>query len=114
VIFTGIGAALGASTAIAAGSTISAAMATGIGVTALAGAGTAAYFMSQGGKDDKYSGQVQMPNAPEAPKMSDAQGLANQRLIDKKRAMARSESVMTNPLGIKDEATVVRKTLLGG
>jgi len=111
-LFTGIGTALGFSAVAAAGSTMSAATAVGLGVSALAAGGTMAYMASQGG--NKQIGQTQMPAAPKAPKMEDQAKLAQQKAMDKKRSAARSESVKTNPLGIKDEATVAKKKLLGG
>jgi len=107
MLFTALGTALGA--------TAASAFAVGLGTTAIvAGAGTAAYMMSQGGDDKGTDGMAQMPNAPEAPKMADAQKLAAQRMTDKKRAMAANETIKTNPLGLAEEATVVRKKLLGG
>jgi hypothetical protein len=113
-LFTAIGAALGASTAVGAGAMMSSATALGLGVAAGAGAiGYSAFNAMNQPKIENQSAS-QMPNAPEAPKISDAAAAAAGRLEDKKRAMARSESVMTNPLGVKDEATVARKTLLGG
>jgi len=55
-----------------------------------------------------------MPQAPAAPKMEDASDKARLRAEERKRAMARSKSVVSNPLGIQDEANVARKKLLGG
>ena len=105
-LFTAIGTALGATGA--------AATAVGVGVTA--GVGAVGYSVFNAMNQPKQTGmpQSQMPAAPVAPKQSDAAALAAQKLQDKKRAMAGSESIMTNPLGLKDEATVVRKKLLGG
>jgi uncharacterized membrane protein YebE (DUF533 family) len=93
---------------------MSSATALGLGVTA--GAGAVGYSVFNAMNQPKPEQQMasQMPSAPSAPKQSDAAALAADRLEDKKRAMARSQSVMTNPLGVKDEATVARKTLLGG
>uniref|UniRef100_A0A6M3L2Q7 Uncharacterized protein n=1 Tax=viral metagenome TaxID=1070528 RepID=A0A6M3L2Q7_9ZZZZ len=113
-LFTAIGAALGASTTVAAGATVSAAFTTGVVATAAAGAVGYSVFNAMNQPKQKDMGQVQMPAAPSAPKQSDAAALAAQKLQDKKRAMAGSESIMTNPLGLKDEATVARKKLLGG
>jgi hypothetical protein len=75
----------------------------GIGISALAGAGK-----------DKGQQQAQMPAAPEVPKIEDASAKANLAAEERRRAMARSKSVNTNPLGISDEASVARKKLLGG
>jgi hypothetical protein len=119
-LFTGIGAALGASTAVAAGATTSAAFATGVGVTALAGAaaGYSMYSSDQQMKMGKMAASqrdaLQMPKAPMAPSFQDAAKIAQQQAEDKRRSMARSTSVMTNPLGIKDEAEIVKKKVLGG
>ena len=114
-LFTSIGATLGFSTAVTAASSISAATAVGLGATALAGAaGYGAYSMMSGGKKPDQQQQFQMPATPAAPKMSDASKLAQQQAMDRRRAAARSDSVKTNPLGIKDEAEVARKKLLGG
>ena len=115
-LFTAIGTALGATAAVAATATTAAvagtAFATGLGATVFAG--TAAYMMmNQGGNKPAQQQASQMPTAPKAPKMADASKIAQQQATDKKRAAARSKSVKTNPLGIKDEADVVRKTLLG-
>lgn len=119
-LFTTIGAALGASTAVAAGSTVSAAFATGLGATALAG-GAIGYSMYSADQQERAAkaaasqSMAQMPaSAPAVPTQSDAAKNAALKLQDKKRAMAANESVFTNPLGLKDEATVARKKLLGG
>jgi len=63
---------------------------------------------------DKGTGQMQMPQAPAVPKMEDASKMAQLRADERKRAMARSKSVVSNPLGVQDQAQVARKTLLGG
>ena len=104
-LFTAIGTALGATGA--------AATATGVAVTAgAAGIGTAIYGMMQQPKGpDMPKSDIK---APEAPKMEDAQAKAKARADEQRRAAARSKSVKTNPLGIKDEAQVARKKLLGG
>ena len=91
--------AIGTSTLIAAGLGI----AGGIGVSML---------MNQDKGSDMP--QSQMPQAPKAPKIEDAQAKADARLTERQKAAARSTSVKTNPLGIKDEAEVARKKLLGG
>ena len=57
--------------------------------------------------------QFQQQNEALTRAQSDAQAKANARLTDRKRAAARSTSVKTNPLGIKNEAEVARKKLLG-
>lgn len=111
-LFTAIGTALGASAATAFG--------TGLAVTAGAGAvGYSLYSADQASKSAKKSQEAnmaQMPTtpAPVAPTMADASKAASLRLEDQKRALARNETIFTNPLGLKDEAEVARKTLLGG
>lgn len=111
-LFTAIGTALGASAATAFG--------TGLGVSAIAG-GAIGYSMysaeAQKAELRKAQGtnQAQMPAspAPIVPTQDDAAKAAAMKLQDKKRAIAANESVFTNPLGLKDEADVARKTLLG-
>lgn len=111
-LFTAVGTALGASAATAFG--------TGLAVTAGAGAvGYSLYSADQSAKAAKKaqeSNMAPMPTspAPVAPTMADASKAASLKLEDQKRALARNETTFTNPLGLKDEADVVRKTLLGG
>jgi len=104
-MFTAIGTALGA-TGIAA-------TATGVGVTAaVAGAGyAAASMMSQGDKDSGYD--FQMPSTPKAPEKKDAAAIAQKKQSKLRAAAARNTTVMTNPLGVEEEAKEVRKKLLG-
>lgn len=118
-LFTGIGVALGASATVAAGATMSAAMATGIGVSAMA-AGAVGYSMYSNDQQMKAAkraadarNQAQMPTTPQAPAQVDAAKIAQEKVADKRRAAARVTSVQTNPLGVRDEAQVVRKKLLG-
>jgi len=106
-MFTAIGTALGASGA--------AATWLGVGATAaVAAAGYGAATMMSQPKSTGAKQLTQMPQAPSAPKQDDASKKAALTLEQKKRNMARSKSVQTNPLGIKDEAEVARKKLLGG
>jgi hypothetical protein len=110
-LFTAIGTALGA--------TAGTAFATGLGATAIAGSvGYSIYSGAQASADAKKAeGQMaQMPTAPApvAPKQEDAAQAAAAITENKKRAIAANESVFTNPLGLKDEADVARKKLLGG
>ena len=111
-LFTAIGSALGASTAVAAGATTSAAFATGLGATALA-AGVGYSMYASGQKPKMEMPNMQMPTTPVAPKTEDAAKIARDKLTNRQRAVARSKSVMSNPLGIDDEANVARKKLLG-
>jgi len=120
-LFTAIGTALGASATIAAGSTVSAAFATGLGATALAGGavGYSMYSADQQMREIKKAAsanQAQMPAspAPVVPTQDNAAKAAAAKLENKKRAIAANDTVFTNPLGLKDEAEVARKTLLGG
>lgn len=110
-LFTAIGTALGAS-AVAGTGLFGASAAATIGAGITAGVGATAFSMMNQPKQSQQQ-QAQMPSAPEAPKMADASKIAQQQATDRQRAAARSESVKTNPLGIKDEAEVVRKKLLG-
>ena len=113
-VFTAIGTALGVSAGLWGGA---AAFGAGLATTAaVAGAGVAGGMMLGGmGKQKALPGQ-QMPNMPNAPKLEDASKNAKLAADERRRAMARSESTQTNPLGLKDEdkANVARKRLLGG
>ena len=104
-LFTSIGTALGL--------TGLAATAAGVATVGAIGAGGFALASMMGGDKKSDTGQIQMPATPAAPKQADASALAKQQAMDRQRAAGRSESVKTNPLGIKDEADVVRKKLLG-
>lgn len=110
-IFTSIGTALGVSATLWGG-----AAAFGAGVVAAGAAATAVVSMSGGFSGGSGQKQLanQMPGSPTAPKLDDAAARANKIQEEKRRNMARSTSVQTNPLGLKEEATVVRKKLLGG
>jgi len=110
-VFTSIGVALGVSASMWGG-----AAAFGAGALAVGAVAAGSYALAGGfsGKDQGGSQGMQMPQAPDAPKLGDASKKANEILEERKRNMARSKSVMTNPLGVKDEANVVRKKLLGG
>jgi len=103
-LFTSIGTALGATGA--------AATWLGAGVTAGA-AGVGYSVFNQLNQPKPTSSAAQMPAAPAVPDMKDATAVAKQQAMERQKAAARSDSVMTNPLGIKDEAEVVRKKLLG-
>lgn len=114
-MFTAIGSALGASTV--AGTGLFGASAAATAGAAIVGAGAAgvgaSMLMSGSGKKKESSFQAQMPQSPKAPEQKDAAAAAKARLDEKRRSMARSKSIKTNPLGIKDEAEVARKRLLG-
>ena len=101
-LFTTIGTALG----------FTGAAATVAGVATTAAVGYGAYSMMNQPKSAEGARDAQMPKAPTAPKQADSAKIAQQQATDRARAAARSKSVMTNPLGTKDEATVVRKKLL--
>lgn len=86
-------------------------VAAGIGLAAGAAGMGIGSMMS---KDKGAGGGFQMPAAPQAPKLEDAADKAQLRADERKRAIARSKSVVSNPLGLQDEANVARKKLLGG
>lgn len=88
-------------------------LAVGTGL-ALAGAGAGIGAAALFGGKPKGQSQAQMPASPAVPKLEDASAKANLAAEERRRAMARSKSVNTNPLGIQDEANVARKKLLGG
>lgn len=77
---------------------------------AAAGIGTSIY---QGVKaaDRKPS----TPSLPKTPTTEDAEAAtkASAEVAERRRRMARSQTVFTSPLGLAGEASVVRKTLLG-
>lgn len=104
-VFTAIGTALG----------LTGVAATAGGVAATAGVAAAGFGLAGMFQQPK---SPDMPKsdlkAPTAPKMEDAAAKAQKQAEDQRRAAARSKSVQTNPLGIKDEAEVARKKLLGG
>jgi hypothetical protein len=67
-------------------------------------------------KAAQSSMSAQMPTspAPVVPTQADASKIAAAKATEMRRNIARNETVYTNPLGVKDEAEVARKTLLGG
>jgi hypothetical protein len=81
------------------------------GLIAAGGLGLAAgSLMSK----DKSGGGYQMPQAPAAPSFDAAGEKARLAAEERRRAMSRSKSVNTNPLGIAEDATVAKSKLLGG
>lgn len=50
---------------------------------------------------------------PEAPKQESAQETAEKTALSKRKAISRSKTVFTSPLGIGGTADIVRKTLTG-
>ena len=97
-----MGAITGTMLAVGAGLALAGAGA-GIGISALS---------SSGKKQD--SGGFQMPQAPAPPSFDASSEKARLAAEDRRRAMARSKSVNTNPLGIAEDATVAKTKLLGG
>ena len=114
MFFGALGTALGVSGALWGGAAAWGAGA--LATTAIAGAGVAGGMMLGGmGNKQKQIGGAQQAQMPNAPKIEDASKKAQLAADERKRAMARSKSVQTNPLGLKeDEANVARKKLLGG
>ena len=53
------------------------------------------------------------PKMPEPPKVEDVEAKAVETANVRRRAASRSQSIMTSPLGIGQEADVARRTLLG-
>lgn len=84
------------------------------GGLALAAGGIGAGLGAMASKDKGSSGGFQMPQAPAAPSIDAASDKAQLRADERKRQIARSKTVVSNPLGLADEATVARKKLLGG
>uniref|UniRef100_A0A6M3JUU3 Uncharacterized protein n=1 Tax=viral metagenome TaxID=1070528 RepID=A0A6M3JUU3_9ZZZZ len=96
--------------------TVAGAGAVAAGAAAVAGTG---YAMSKSMSDAAGKG-MSMPAMPEAPKLEDsgatvtqaaeqAKEIAKQR----KQAIGRNKTVFTSPMGITEEATTAKKTLLG-
>ena len=112
-IFTSIGLAVGA--------TAASAFAVGVGTTAIvagAAVGYGMYSSDQQMKARKAAAsakeKAQMPKGPVKPEQKDSAKIAQAQATDKRRAMARNQSVKTSPLGLKDEAKIARKKVLGG
>ena len=112
--------ALFSAIAAAMGVTLSASAAAGLAV-----AGTVATVAGAGaaiGSGMKYMSDVSgnKPNVPGLPKfstaaeqISNAKDQAQNTINERRRAMARSQTVYTSPLGLGEEADMGRKTLLG-
>jgi hypothetical protein len=72
------------------------------------------------GAENEAKNAIENTNAANAKAISDAKMAqetaatqAQASVTDKKRAIARSRSVYTSPLGLSDQATTAKKTLLG-
>ena len=108
-LFTAIGTAVGFAA--------SAAFAGGIATTAVAA--TAGYAISQLSKGPEASNAAtSVPQAPAvappvAPQPTQVAATAEAAVLTRKKAVAKSRTVFTSPLGISGEADVARKTLLG-
>lgn len=87
-------------------------MAAILAVTAAVGA--TAYSSSQQNKQQKkfLSAMGQTP-MPETPKTEEAVVSAEAKTQEKRRALARSRSVYSSPLGLAGQAQTIKKTLLG-
>ena len=62
---------------------------------------------------EEYNRQYNQMAMPEAPKQETAQETAEKTATAKRKAIARSRTIYTSPLGIGGEASVIKKTLLG-
>ena len=111
-LFSAIAGALGITMTAATAATVAAAGT----VAVVAGAGAAI------GSGMKYMSDVsgKRPNVPELPKgstaaeqISNAKDQAQNTINERRKAMARSQTVYTSPLGLGEEADMGRKTLLG-
>jgi len=108
-LFTSIGLALGAT----------AAAAVGTGIMAVGATAAAAYGISQLAKGPQGSAAAtSVPQAPAvappiAPQPTQVSATAAAAVLTRKKAVAKSRTVFTSPLGIAGEAEVARKTLLG-
>jgi len=80
---------------------------TSVAIAAL-GAGALAYSAINQGSRKPVT-----PQMPKAPKVEDAEAKAVETANVRRRAASRSQSIMTSPLGIGQEADVARRTLLG-
>lgn len=114
--FTSVGLALGATAASAA--TVGA-VATTVGVGLAANVIYGANRQNKAAKDMKSASEqaardARMPiGDPTAPDPKIAAKASQEAATKRKRAISRSKSVRTSPLGVAREAEVARKTLLG-
>lgn len=115
-IGTGLAGAFGGSAAVAG---ISTAAATAIGSAVVVGggaliAGASGAFGEETAKALTGSDKQTEPTPlPEVPKVEDAAKVAAAKVVEKKKAVARSRSIFTSPLGIGTQANTATKTLLG-
>lgn len=79
-----------------------------------AGAGVGLTSLMSGNKQESGSSAFEMPAAPAAPTMDNASEAARLKAEERRRSIARSKSVSSNPLGLQNEAEVSKKKLLGG
>jgi len=115
-VFTTIGAAL------IGGASVGGVTAFGAGVAATAlGAGAYGLSRAQQHKESKAAKAARhdadMANQKQTAQLKANQAAASstaaQSVMAKRKAVARSRTVYTSPLGLKDEASVARKTLTG-
>ena len=121
-VFTSIGLALGATVAASAGAGIGA-FGVGVAVASLAAAGiatsvgTSMYSASQEAKQQEELLQAQEDAVTAAENKADAaKSLATQEANNKlkKQRLAQTNTILTSPLGVSDEANVGLVSLLGG
>jgi len=117
-VFTSIGLALGSTVAASAAGV----GAFGVGVAAVGAAGAAVgysqYSASQGRqatKSAKHDADVanQQAIAESSALKAKSASQAKESILSRQRAMARNKTTFTSPLGLKDEAATITKTLTG-
>lgn len=81
-------------------------------VLAATAIGAVGFGIAQAVKKPKAAAVSPMP-MPAAPKVEEAAAQATAAAKTKKRAIARSRTIYTSPLGIGGEAQIIRKTLTG-
>lgn len=82
-----------------------------IAIAAIAGASV--YSSISEASAAKKMSKVSLPQPPPTPKVEDASKVATAQAAEKKKAISRSRSVYTSPLGVGGEADISRKYLLG-
>jgi len=88
-------------------------MAIATSTLAMIGAGLAVGGMvGMGLAGSKKRGPLMPPPAPPAPSMGDAEAKAKEELVRRRKAMKKSATILTTPLGVEDYQTR-KKTLLG-
>jgi uncharacterized membrane protein (DUF106 family) len=88
-----------------------------LAATYFAGKAAVDYMQAPAKAANKQAEEAARRNAAAIQEVKDAQSSAStnaqESLMNRKRAMSRSQTIYTSPLGISGQATTARKTLLG-